>query len=924
MCYILYRVKKYEIVDREGAGTMENGNADKDTVMSVLSGNSDAYGDIVHRYKDILFKTIHAMIKNYHTAEDLTQDTFIDGYMNLKSLGEPYNVGAWLMKIAKNKCLNYLARSKSRHEGELDELMPDLMNSPEDLFIAQQDRRALERALQNLPDLQKTVTVLYYFENRPQNKIAELLKIPVGTVKRRLHDARLKLKKELENMDIDISNREKTVSEDFEKQVAEKVKALQGYFCKHNHSPAASDGFEEELKETISLIDKMPESKEKHAKYADAYHSAVMSFPHIYNKKDYMAKGLKEAELGEKAQVMVDILSREINQNQRHDENMAKIEDAMAKIKNMPQNEDTECALWQLHYYRGNVYLFTKNIDKAKADYAKSADMVCEKCPIRASAVSTLKRIEVDEKELGCSFPVGGFDGSGVHFFKDGQFPHRQQENLMCFCSRSDFINLFEFVTHKFDADFFGDDANIGKETVLGASGIAMTLMSKKEKIAVLAGEFDDCIHIRLKGASRFQSGPYVEPETIAYDINAYYAKNVGIVKIVLGIEKELDKNYELREYKISSGNNAGLEYIPFTTGNIWKYTDTNLPPIYWSSFEREIVGIHVDELGNTVVIVAQNNFLRMKKIKTFDGRCDSDTYIKLANAEKNYESIVRYLKYAIQKNSSAKASLFSLSAIDYIERCAKNAEKRYWFPLSGIESRIITVNKTEDKISYKPLQGLYSLYPHSLKSWDLSGDEKKFMGVRPFGGLISIAGTIFSEKWVAGYSEQKQVPEINALIWLDSDGNIIPGKMVGFAAKAEDGGTVSVRAGTFENCLKVTFDWKPDDIGDYRDKLKKDFDCVWPYGTKIYYFAPNVGIVKHESIWDESLSLSCELAEYRSSATNGEYMPVYIGNRWVYEETTLDPNMYRAKIKYDIVAGTENENEFFMIDEKNFIACFE
>ena len=73
---------------------MCDGNADKTTVMLVLSGNREAYGDIVHKYKNVVFNAIYAIIKNYHTAEDLTQDTFIDGYIKLKSLGEPYNAGA--------------------------------------------------------------------------------------------------------------------------------------------------------------------------------------------------------------------------------------------------------------------------------------------------------------------------------------------------------------------------------------------------------------------------------------------------------------------------------------------------------------------------------------------------------------------------------------------------------------------------------------------------------------------------------------------------------------------------------------------------------------------------------------------------------------------------------------------------------------
>ena len=120
---------------------MCGGDADKTAVTAVLSGNSGAYGDIVHRYKDMIFGAVYAIIKNYHTAEDLTQDTFIDGYIKLKSLGEPYNVGAWLVKIAKNKSYNYLARSALKFESELHEYIQDTRAcTPENFLIEQHER----------------------------------------------------------------------------------------------------------------------------------------------------------------------------------------------------------------------------------------------------------------------------------------------------------------------------------------------------------------------------------------------------------------------------------------------------------------------------------------------------------------------------------------------------------------------------------------------------------------------------------------------------------------------------------------------------------------------------------------------------------------------------------------------------------------
>ena len=99
------------------------------------------------------------MIRDYHTAEDITQDVFITGYIKLKSLADYDKTGAWLAKIAKNKCCNYLTREalKYKQERELDDFIPDTRNqTPESYIIHKHEQDNLEKAVKNLPELQKT------------------------------------------------------------------------------------------------------------------------------------------------------------------------------------------------------------------------------------------------------------------------------------------------------------------------------------------------------------------------------------------------------------------------------------------------------------------------------------------------------------------------------------------------------------------------------------------------------------------------------------------------------------------------------------------------------------------------------------------------------------------------------------------------
>jgi hypothetical protein len=174
-------------------------------------------------------------------------------------------------------------------------------------------------------------------------------------------------------------------------------------------------------------------------------------------------------------------------------------------------------------------------------------------------------------------------------------------------------------------------------------------------------------------------------------------------------------------------------------------------------------------------------------------------------------------------------------------------------------------------------------------------------MGIKPFRILQRLAGTLFDEKWVAGYTEQRKFEE----------------GYTDLSIKVEDGGTITTKAGIFENCLKVTFDLEHISEKAAYKHYYLSYNKYPHCGTKIYYFAPNVGVVKYDSIWGESQTAVCELTEYNSVATSGEYMPIYIGNKWIYDEMTLEPE-YIARRKCDIVSGMENE--FFMIDEQEML----
>lgn len=859
-------------------------DADKNTVMLVLSGNNLAYGDIVYRYKDIVFNVIYAIVKNYHTAEDLTQDTFIDGYLKLKSLEDPCKFGVWIIKIAKNKCYNHLTRSATRFESELHDFIPAPKTSaPENLLIEKHQRQTVQNAVRLLPELYKTVTELYYYDNFSQNEIARLLKIPVGTVSRRLYDARFKLKKELDKMD---NNDKITINADFEKQVAEKVRTIQNYYNCHNNS---YDGFENELKETVELINQLPESGDKHAAYADVYLAAS------WQDKIHQDRALQEAELSGKAQVIASvILNKYLNDD--YDILVAQVDEVLPKMKKMPVNPDNDNAIGELLFWRGSRKFIggwenadTDKLEEAKANFAEAANCLNKTNAYYPNAIAGMKAVDIETNDIDkyCKATYG-VTGE-VYRYQNGKFIFWQQPGFSQSNSGINSYNsLFYYVSSISQNTFFDESLEPGGKIIetkgeyTNSTGSTHTLVSKNEKVTVLAGTFDDCMHIKL----------YALYFGRTCNADVYYAKGVGLVKAEFA-EGSKAENYELSEYKINEGN-AGSEYFPLAVGNVWKYVNTNLSPIYWQTVEYELVHIHSVE-NEVYAGLSSVRYTRLKKIDSYNDDYDSDTYIHIADiivtgAPKTeyFDEAVKYLKFALRKNSSAQASAFASEALGFMEKCREYKRKGYRFFPTRINSSLI--HKKDESIEYTEW-GKYDVAPHRMGS---RHEENKIFGMKPFRYLQKLAGTLYSGKWTAGYSE----------LIKHGDGVI--------HISVEDGGAVTVKAGTFENCLKITFNLALPEGKAYFENYQYTH-C----GTKIYYYAPNVGIVKHDCVWGESLSSVCELAEYTSVATDGEYMPVYIGCRWIYDEMTLEPG-YKARMQYGVVSGMDNE--FFMVNRQEFL----
>jgi RNA polymerase sigma-70 factor (ECF subfamily) len=147
------------------------------------------------------------MIRDKDEVEDLTQEAFIKAFMSLSSFNDEYAFSTWLYKIATNNCIDYLRRKKLQtmsinkpvesRDGDISFELPDTSFIPDREMISTQRRKLLEEAINSLPPKYRRVIILRHQEEKEYQEIADLLKLPLGTVKAHIFRAREMLNKYL-------------------------------------------------------------------------------------------------------------------------------------------------------------------------------------------------------------------------------------------------------------------------------------------------------------------------------------------------------------------------------------------------------------------------------------------------------------------------------------------------------------------------------------------------------------------------------------------------------------------------------------------------------------------------------------------------------------------------------------------------------
>ncbi|MCL7927250.1 MAG: sigma-70 family RNA polymerase sigma factor [marine benthic group bacterium] len=184
---------------------------DQDLVRLSRRGDERAARELVHRFERPVFSLIYRMVRDRELAEDLSQDVFVRTFNNLDRYDRSYKFSSWLFKIAYNLTVDHLRRRElptiSVH-GAPDAVTPDRQEAtsvtlesdeeaPDDRLVAKELAGELEEAISALREDYRTAILLRHVEGRSYEEIAEIMEIPLGTVKTYIFRARRELREAL-------------------------------------------------------------------------------------------------------------------------------------------------------------------------------------------------------------------------------------------------------------------------------------------------------------------------------------------------------------------------------------------------------------------------------------------------------------------------------------------------------------------------------------------------------------------------------------------------------------------------------------------------------------------------------------------------------------------------------------------------------
>lgn len=179
-----------------------NQDSDEALLAAYLKGDSRSFETLMQRYRQELYHFLVRLLGSRAAAEDVFQDTFLQIHLSGQTFDPTRRFKPWLFTIAVNKARDHYRKNLKRSPVSLSSplssegdgsVMVDLMEAdlpaPSDLPASQEEADLVKSVVDSLPPHYREILLLSYFQRMSYNQIADLLEIPLGTVKSRLHAA---------------------------------------------------------------------------------------------------------------------------------------------------------------------------------------------------------------------------------------------------------------------------------------------------------------------------------------------------------------------------------------------------------------------------------------------------------------------------------------------------------------------------------------------------------------------------------------------------------------------------------------------------------------------------------------------------------------------------------------------------------------
>lgn len=167
------------------------------------SGRNEAFALLIKKYQEKIYWHCRRMVIDHDDADDLVQEVFIKVWKNLDGFRQDSQLYSWIYRIASNECLQFLQKKKKRNHSSIDELSDQVSNNlaAADELNGEQIQLKLHRAIASLPEKQKLVFHMKYFDEMKYEEISAVLGTSVGALKASFHLAVKKIEDYLEHHD---------------------------------------------------------------------------------------------------------------------------------------------------------------------------------------------------------------------------------------------------------------------------------------------------------------------------------------------------------------------------------------------------------------------------------------------------------------------------------------------------------------------------------------------------------------------------------------------------------------------------------------------------------------------------------------------------------------------------------------------------